>query len=46
MPSGAPPRAGVRRLASRLAARLPQKAAALVLALALWAAWRLQLPAP
>jgi peroxiredoxin len=27
-------------------ARLPQKAAALVLALALWLAWRLQLPAP
>ena len=35
-----------RRLAARLAARLPQKAAALVLALALWVAWRLQLPAP
>lgn len=36
----------VRRLAQVLTARLPQKAAALVLALALWLAWRLQLPVP
>lgn len=35
-----------RRLAEGLTARLPQKAAALMLALALWLAWRLQLPAP
>ena len=34
------------RLAAAFTARLPQKAAALVLALALWLAWRLQLPAP
>ena len=33
-------------LGSAFTARLPQKAAALVLALALWLAWRLQLPTP
>jgi hypothetical protein len=31
---------------STFTARLPQKVAALVLALALWLAWRLQLPTP
>jgi peroxiredoxin len=35
-----------RRIADAFTARLPQKAAALVLALALWLAWRLQLPTP
>ena len=35
-----------RRVADALTARLPQKAAALVVALALWLAWRLHLPTP
>lgn len=47
-PDGRPPDgpSPAARVAAAFTERLPQKAAALVLALALWLAWRLQLPVP